>query len=74
MSRPVKTQEFKVGDRVNVRGLRSSSNARYMAGGKVVAVHEHPTWPKTYDVEAGVDGRGLVTLSGMTARSLKKAD
>lgn len=48
----------KVGDTVKLKGLRSNSNARQAAQGVVIAEHNDGSW----DVEAGVDRKGVVIL------------
>lgn len=52
-----------LGDVVQVKGVRSNSDARRRAEGVVVAVNpDH-----SYDVKAGVQCRGQVTLSHVSA-------
>ena len=59
-------REFKVGDRVQVRGERCNLNGRRMAGGTITRVHDDGT----FDVLAGLAYLGMVTLSGVRRSSL----
>jgi hypothetical protein len=54
-----------IGQRVAIKGRRSNNDARRLAVGKVIAING-----RKYDVEAGVQGQGLVVLAQMDYRNL----
>jgi hypothetical protein len=53
---------LEVGDRVDVKGVRSNVNARWRASGVVTEVHAVSPTLTWYTVRAGVDGYGEIDL------------
>lgn len=58
-----------IGQTVSVKGYRSNCNARYRAGGTIVRIWGEGKNTR-YDVLAGVDGEGMITIVGCIRSSL----